>query len=1082
MKKILSYVVDNLLFFITLFLLVFIPLYPKFPLIDIKNTWVYVRVEDFLVLATVFIWLVYYIRKKVVLNAPLTLPIIIFWIVGAIGTIHGVVLVFPGIANVFPNVAFLSFMRHIEYMSLFFIAYSSVKDRKQIWAFIAAITITLFGVVAYGLGQKYLGFPAYLTMNEEYAKGVAIRLSDLSRIPSTFAGHYDLAAYLVLIVPILASLVIGVKNILGKAVLAVATVLGVGLLFMTVSRVSFFVLIVALFAVLYFQKKKLILYSLPFIVILGFLFVSFKPTLLARFSNTVREVNVLVDGKTGTAVGQVKFVPFSYFKDKVIKQQIIGDRDQLDSAMVGQTQNIREIAESTSAATLRQISPDAQVPLVFATNVSTGENLPQGTGYINLSLSPVVKRVGNFFYELAPNIASSASAQVLILHGDFIIKKASAYDLSFTTRFQGEWPHALLAFERNVLVGSGYGAVSLAVDNNYLRMLGETGLLGTLSFLAIFLVLGIYIKKVLPDIRSSVVKSFILGFAAGLIGLALNATLIDVFEASKIAFLMWMLIGVVFGIINSYKTQVNIVEELKAALTSDVAVGVYLLIVAGVIFSRMLGNYFVADDFTWFRWAADCHSSVISLGGCSSFLSTISHYFTEAGGFFWRPGTKTYFLLMYSVFWLNQTVYHAVSIVLHFIVAFLFFLLAKKILKNSLLAAGASLLFLIMSGYVEIVFWISATGHLFNAVFMLLALIMYISWREKKQALYLVISLLSTVLSLLFYETGVVVPLLILAYELVYNPSFNIKRFFKRAEYLILFVPNLFYLVIRFLAGSHWQGGDYSYNLVKLPFNLIGNLVGYVGLTFMGPLFLPAYEKMRTVLRGNLLVAGVIALVLIVVVIFAARVFMKTIEGEDRKTVLFAGLFFVISLLPFIGFGNITARYSYLASLGLIIIFVFILRKLYRYLLAEGRPIAISVVVLIIAAFSLLHIIEVQQIHQDWNGAGLEAKNFFTAIDDSYSDYWSSEPMQLHFVNVPLKNGEAWVFPWGISDATWFAFKNPKAQVYTDPQVTYDLQSKISRNFKVFEFNGDGSVTEVQPPTKSLGSPTPTPTSSLKRY
>ena len=164
------------------------------------------------------------------------------------------------------------------------------------------------------------------------------------------------------------------------------------------------------------------------------------------------------------------------------------------------------------------------------------KNLPQGTGYINLSLSPVTRRLGNFYYELSPDIKATFSAQVLVLHGDFIVKKAAAYDLSFTTRFQGEWPRALVAFTRNVLIGSGYGSVSLAVDNNYLRILGEIGLLGFIAFFSIFISLGIYIKKGFRDIESPLAKSFVLGFVAGTVGLFLNATLIDVFEASKIAF------------------------------------------------------------------------------------------------------------------------------------------------------------------------------------------------------------------------------------------------------------------------------------------------------------------------------------------------------------------------------------------------------------------------------------------------------------------------------------------------------------------------------------------------------------------
>ena len=81
MKKIFSWISDNILFLATLFLLFFIPLYPKLPLIDIKNTWVYVRIEDFIVLFVLLAWLALFIRKKISLKTPLTLPIIFFWII-----------------------------------------------------------------------------------------------------------------------------------------------------------------------------------------------------------------------------------------------------------------------------------------------------------------------------------------------------------------------------------------------------------------------------------------------------------------------------------------------------------------------------------------------------------------------------------------------------------------------------------------------------------------------------------------------------------------------------------------------------------------------------------------------------------------------------------------------------------------------------------------------------------------------------------------------------------------------------------------------------------------------------------------
>src|SRR4029079_8401747 len=141
----------------------------------------------------------------------------------------GVVLIFPTIANVFPNVAFLAFLRHIEYLSLFFVAFAGIRDKKSLPWVIGVIVVTLLGVIFYGFGQKYLQFPAYLTMNEQYAKGIPIVLSQLSRVPSTFAGQYDLAAYLVLIIPIVVSMIFGFKNWVVKGVLFVTSILAFGL-------------------------------------------------------------------------------------------------------------------------------------------------------------------------------------------------------------------------------------------------------------------------------------------------------------------------------------------------------------------------------------------------------------------------------------------------------------------------------------------------------------------------------------------------------------------------------------------------------------------------------------------------------------------------------------------------------------------------------------------------------------------------------------------------------------------------------------------------------------------------------------
>lgn len=1042
MKKIYKYLSENILFIITLFLLAFVPLYPKLPLINVNHTWVYVRLEDFFVLFAIIVWAILLFKRKVTFKTPLTMPILAFWIIGAIATIHGVLIIFPGAANVFPNVAFFAYLRHIEYLGIFFVAFSSMKDKKSLPIAVTIVVLTLIGVVLYGLGQKYLGFPAYLTMNEEYAKGLAIRLSSLSRVPSTFAGHYDLAAYLVLVVPILASMFFGVKNWFLKLFFLFTSFLGFGLLFMTVSRVSFFVLIVVLFLVLFFYKKRFVLFSLPLVALLAFIFLSFQPSLLDRFGNTVREVDVLVDATTGNAIGNVSYVPLSYFQNKILKQKLVSDKEQLDNTLTTASEGTRGV--SLSELIVKNHLP-SKVPLVRAQNISNGETLPQGTGYINLSISPVTKQLTSFFYETDPN--STTVSGVYIFSGKFLIKRAAAYDLSFTTRFQGEWPHALETFQKNVLVGSGYGSVSLAVDNNYLRMLGEIGLLGLASFLAIFLSAGIYIAKTLPSVGSRVTRSFTLGFVAGVVGLILNATLIDVFEASKIAFLLWMLTGVTLGALYfETEKRIDIYQELKKAARSSYAAVAYLLIGAIAIFSPTISNYFSGEDFTWFRISSVCGKTLFNAKDCFGLTNN-----------FINPGAKIYFNLMYSVFWLNQVVYHLVSTFLHLSIVILFFLLARKILKNNLLSLGAAFLFLLMSGYLEAVFWISSSGFLFSCAFVLSSLLLFIEWNESKKLVYYLGAFIFFLFSLFFHDLGIVTPFLMVLYA-VFQEGVSIKKLGKNTYYLLLTLPSLLYVGVKLL-----QFDFTSINYFRLPINVIVNFFGYILTTIFGSVSIPFYRLLEKISSGNMLLSILLAIVMFASLLFVFVFTAKYIDKEEKRIWNFGIWFFALGLIPFLFIERFSPSYSYLASMGIILILVVMIKKLYGYLLTFGKDIGVAVIAVLVAVFGLFNIIQLQQSYMDWHGAGEKVKNFYVSIDSLYSDYWSTEPVEFYFIDVPATYGSATVFPTGTIDALWFAFKNKDLKVYEMSSLSEALSKAGNSPAKrVFKFRENGGVTEVE--------------------
>lgn len=1034
MKKLFDWSKDNLLLVLTLLLLVFIPLYPKLPLVDIRNTWVYIRIEDILVFIVLSYWGSLILRRKINLATPLTVPILLFWLSGAIATVHGLLLIFPDLPSVYPNVAFLSYIRRLEYMSVFFVAYHAVKDSRIASYLIALLSATVFIVSVYGLGQKYFGFYAYLTMNEEFAKGIPIQLSNLSRISSTFGGHYDLAAYLVLTLPILVSVMFAFKHWLVRSFLLLTSVLGFVVLFLTVSRISFFALFVSIGIVVLFQKKKIVMVSIPIILLLTLVVLSLSPTISDRFGKTIKEIDILVDAKTGIPIAHTKEVPNTYFINKVVTQKF--------------SKSISDLTGSASPSAVL-LFPYADLPatvdLYLEPSAPTGEDLPSGTGYINLTLSPIKRKVGSFYFEPKQKEAT-VSAEVFVINGQYLVKKVLAYDVSFTTRFQGEWPHTFAAFKRNIFIGSGYGSVGLAVDNSYLRMLGEVGLLGFGSFLIIFVFIGLSIRNALPSIASRKDKSFIIGYIAGTIGLAINAVFIDVFEASKVAFSFWLLTGFIVGLIRlTQKTGVDLLLTIKRVISTNIAVIACLFVVTMVLYSSTTKNYFVGDDFTWFRWAAESGHSV---------WSTIAGYFTHADGFFYRPGTKIYFLFMYKFFWLNPMVYHFVSIFLHFLVASLVFLLAKRIFKGMLIPALTGLLFLLLSGYSEAIHWISATGFLFTACFSLLSLLSFIAWQEKKNRGYFIATCGFLVLSLLFHESGLVTPLFYILYLSIADRPIRFPP--------SLLIPIPVYLLVRFIAQSHWLNGDYSYNLLKLPFNAIGNGVGYFSLAIFGPVSMPVYNVLRNMLREHMLVSGILIVLFTLLVLLGYKIFLRKISKYDRKMWVFGLVFFGIALLPFFGLGNITSRYSYVASIGIVFLLVLLIKKLYEFLLPNGHTIALGATSVVLSVFSLFQIIQQQQIHGDWYEAGEKSRRFLVAVTGAYEDYWANEPMELHLVNVPIRNGEAWIFPVGITDALWLLFRNPQMKVYTWPTEAAAMNAvdETSTTKKIFAFDGDGTVVE----------------------
>lgn len=523
MKKLLKWLDEYILTIFSFFLLAFIPLYPKIPLLEaIPGYIVRVRLEDFLVLLAFIIFLIQVLRKKATYKAIIFWPMVIYLIIGLLSTLSAIFLIKTVPQNQIHIVKiFLHWARRIEYFSIFFIFYNGIRklQNTKVLLFFTAPILLLISI--YGYGQKYLYWPVYSTMNREFSKGMKLYLTEHARVPSTFGGHYDLAAFLVIFLTLFVVLSVLLKNKWWKALFLAVYLISYWLLILTASRTSFIAYLIALtvaFTILAWKKNWWWSLSrwLVFMVFSLFIMLSFGD-LSERFSHFLGMPAIKEKLQLDSLLKPLKPPPTSNFIPLSGDLQLVMDRT--DERPVEQ-------------------KPSSLPPDVY-------ENIPD---YWLATGSGIATRSGR--------LTASQSAGMIAVNRTFS-ENAYKYGLSTAIRLDALWPWAIAGFKRNPLLGSGYSTLSKtsigqfteaeSTDNDYLRVLGETGLLGFISFFGIIIItLGVTFKSLFKQ-KDPFLLAFTTSFIAFSFGLLVNAMYIDVFEASKVAFVYWALSGVMLA-------------------------------------------------------------------------------------------------------------------------------------------------------------------------------------------------------------------------------------------------------------------------------------------------------------------------------------------------------------------------------------------------------------------------------------------------------------------------------------------------------------------------------------------------------
>ena len=275
-------ILEKTSFILTLFLFAFIPLYPKFPLLNIAGTYVAVRLEDLLIAVVIVFWVIgRYIRKDwdFFTKDNTGKAFLLFFLIGILSLLSAILLT----STVQLHLGVLHFFRRVELMLLLPVVATVFTTKKRLTSALIILCLTLFVVNIYGIGQQYLDWPLISTTNSEFAKGLILKLTPDARVNSSFAGHYDLAVFLASVIVFLTILFFMLKK-RWKILIIILGSLSLFVLVLTAARVSFVAAFVGVISALIFAKKKK--YLLLIFIILGLVLV-YPSQLRDRFVSTI---------------------------------------------------------------------------------------------------------------------------------------------------------------------------------------------------------------------------------------------------------------------------------------------------------------------------------------------------------------------------------------------------------------------------------------------------------------------------------------------------------------------------------------------------------------------------------------------------------------------------------------------------------------------------------------------------------------------------------------------------------------------------------------------------------------------------
>ena len=262
--------------------------------------------------------------------------------------------------------------------------------------------------------------------------------------------------------------------------------------------------------------------------------------------------------------------------------------------------------------------------------------------------------------------------------------------------------------------------------------------------------------------------------------------------------------------------------------------------------------------------------------------------------------------------------YHFLNLALHVLNTLLVFVLVRKLSDNASIAFGTALLFSIHPMNVEPVAWITGRKDVLYAFFTLTSLVLYtenVRTNSRKPFLFIA-SLLVFLLALLSKATAVILPILIVLTDILFNRQPNKKMVLEKLPFFglaVLFGGLAFYAQSQTAALSEMHSASLIDSILA-----VGHSQLIYILKVVAPFKLSAFHPYPNSLLS---VTSIIGIVIWLLALIGGGLLFKR---NGTSLIGFGILFFLTSIFPVsqiipVGPAIVADRYAYVPYVGIFI-------------------------------------------------------------------------------------------------------------------------------------------------------------------